>query len=483
LTNSSRRLAVVGGGISGLAAAVAIARRAAGSERSVELVLLEQDSRLGGLVLTEDFAGARIDLGGESLLARDADTLDTLAALGLGQAILRPGTTAASLWNGKRLVPIPKGSALGVPPHPLQRDVRRAIGWWGALRACLEPLRPGAAPDPDGPLGPFISSRLGRAVLERLVDPLLGGVYAGPASGLSIEAVSPQLLQALARDRSLLRGLRQLQPQTPEGAGSSTSPFLSLRGGLVTLTAALEAALPPGSVRLGARVRGLLYGPDGRGQLRIGADAPLTVDGVVLALPAPPAADILSAVAPQMSSDLRRQEYSSVAIVTLAYSDSAFPHELIGSGFLVPRHPRRVVTACTYLDRKWPLLRHDGLTLLRVSAGSLGEEWVLGLDDTTLVSSVHKSLRTMLGVTELPRMVKVQRWQPALPQYRAGQVAWRENMQRQASALPVPVVLTGAAYCGVGLAACLREGGAAGGRLWDTVERIPRARSGPSPCA
>jgi oxygen-dependent protoporphyrinogen oxidase len=209
-------------------------------------------------------------------------------------------------------------------------------------------------------------------------------------------------------------------------------------------------------------------------------DAPLMVDGVVLAVPAPAAAELLATIAPQMSSDLRRQEYSSVTVVTLAYPDSAFPQQLIGSGFLVPRYPRRVVTACTYLDRKWPHLRQDGLTLLRVSAGSLGEEWVLGLDDTTLVSSVHKSLRTMLGVTELPRLVKVQRWRPALPQYRAGQVAWRESMQRQANALPGPVVLTGAAYSGVGLAACLREGGTAGGRLWDAVERIPRARSEPS---
>jgi len=480
LSGPTRRLAVVGGGISGLAAAAEIVRRAATSASSVEVLVLEQGSRLGGIVLTEDFEGARINLGAESLMARDAGTLETLSALGLGDEIVRPGTTSASIWNGRRLLPIPAGSALGVPPHPLQRDVVRSIGSMGALRASLEPLLTGSAPNADGPLGPFISRRLGSAVFRRLVDPLLGGVYAGPATNLSIQAVAPQLLQALEKDRSLLRGLRQLQPPSNVESAPPKSPFLSLRGGLGDLVSALEAKLPSGSVRLGASVRELLAGPAGRAQLRIGAGPPLEVDGVVLALAAPGAADVLSTISPQMSSQLRRQEYSSVATVALAYSDAAFPKGLTGSGFLVPRSPRRVVTACTFLDRKWPHLRQDGLTLLRVSAGSLGEEWVLGLDDTTLVSSVHKTLRTMLGVSELPRAARVQRWQPALPQYRAGHVAWRESLQEQALALPVPAVLTGAAYLGVGLAACLREGAAAGQRLWDAVERSARARSNPA---
>jgi oxygen-dependent protoporphyrinogen oxidase len=169
-----------------------------------------------------------------------------------------------------------------------------------------------------------------------------------------------------------------------------------------------------------------------------------------------------------------------VATVTLAYPDAAFPKGLTGSGFLVPRRPRRVVTACTFLDRKWPHLRQDGLTVLRVSAGSLGEEWVLGLDDATLVSSVHKTLRTMLGVRDLPRAARVHRWQPALPQYRTGHVTWRESLQEQASALSAPTVLTGAAYLGVGLAACLRDGAAAGQRMWDAVEGSFRARSSPN---
>lgn len=483
MSNPTRRLAVVGGGISGLAAAVELARLAAASDDEVEVVLLEQGSRLGGIVLTEDFEGAPIDLGAESLLARDAGTVETLSALGLDDEIVRPATTSASIWNGRRLVPIPTGSALGVPPHPLQRRVVRSIGALGALRASLEPILGGSPPNPDGPLGPFISKRLGSAVFRRLVDPLLGGVYAGPATNLSIQAVAPQLLLALEKDRSLLRGLRQLQPRSGDLDVPPLSPFLSLRSGLGRLVSALEARLPPGSVRLDTSVQELRPGTGGRVQLRIGSGPPLEVEGVVLALAAPGAADVLSTISPQMSSELRRQEYSSVATVTLAYSDAAFPKSLTGSGFLVPRHPRRVVTACTFLDRKWTHLRQDGLTVLRVSAGSLGEEWVLGLDDATLVSSVHKTLRTMLGVSELPRAARVQRWQPALPQYRAGHVTWRQSLQGQASALTVPVVLTGAAYLGVGLAACLREGAAAGQRMWDAVQPSFRAHSSPTTSA
>ena len=474
MTPPPRRIAVVGGGVSGLAAAVALARRATLDQTAVELTVLEADHRLGGRVLGGELAGAMIDLGPESILAREADTWTLLKDLGVEAKVVRPGTTSASIWNGRRLVAIPRGFPLSVPAQMTwswRWDVVRAIGPLPALRAGLEPWLKGPVPSPDQALGPFISARLGRSVLRGLVDPLLGGIYAGSADQLSIGAVAPQLLQALRLDPSLLRGLRRMSSPTPPTAGAPPSPFITLRGGLSTLVEALAAALPAHAAKLGAQVSAIEAGPGGTCRLRVEGQPPLEVDGVVLALPAPHAAELLAGLAPEMSGQLRRQEYSSVATVTLAYPDDGFPRPLTGSGFLVPRFPRRVATACTFMDRKWPHLRQPGVTILRVSAGSLGEEWVLGLDDTTLASSVHKTLRTILGVTALPQAVLVQRWPQALPQYRAGHLAWTEAVQRQASALPVPLELTGASYQGIGLAACLRGGSGAGQKLWERLDR------------
>ena len=204
---------MIGGGVSGLAASLAVARRAASADTPVDLVLLEAEDRLGGRVLTEDFAGVQVDLGPESILARGADTWELLAELGIEAEVVRPETTSAGIWNGRRLVPIPKGFPLSIPPRltwSWRWDVVRAIGLLPALRAGLEPLLKGPVPDPDQALGPFISARLGRAVFRGLVDPLLGGIYAGSAEQLSIGAVAPQLLQALSLDPSLLRGLRRM---------------------------------------------------------------------------------------------------------------------------------------------------------------------------------------------------------------------------------------------------------------------------------
>ncbi len=467
---------MIGGGVSGLAASFAIVRRAASTGAPVELTLLEADDRLGGRVLTADFAGTRIDLGPESVLARGADTWELFADLGIETEVVRPGTTAAGIWNGRRLVPIPRGFPLSIPPRltwSWRWDVIRAIGPLPALRASLEPWLKGPVPDPDQALGPFISARLGQAVFRKLVDPLLGGIYAGSAEQLSLGAVAPQLLQALRLDSSLLRGLRRMSSPPPSPNGSPPTTFITLEGGLTRLVDALAASLPAGAARLGTRVTALAAGPAGSCQLRFGGEPHLEVDGVVLALPAARAAELLWGLAPEMSDQLGRQDYASVATVTLAYRDQAFPRPLTGSGFLVPRLPRRVVTACTFMDRKWPHLRQPGTTILRVSTGSLGEEWVLGLDDTTLVSSVHKSLRTVLGVTELPRSVRVQRWPQALAQYRAGHLAWAARLQQQAAALPLNLVLTGASYQGVGVAACLRDGTAAGQQLWDRLALSP----------
>ncbi len=460
----------MGGGVSGLAAARRLFLLGQEHGREVELTLLEAGPALGGRVTAKAFAGVNLDLGAESLLARSEETWELLSALGIAGQALAPGTTSASIWNGRRLVAIPPGSALGVPSRPWSIPVLRAIGIGGAARASLEPWLGHQRPDPDSALGPFIRQRVGPAVLGHLVDPLVGGVYAGSAAQLSLGAVAPQLLQALERSPSLLRGLRQMPLSNPSRSDSSRPTFVTFPDGLRTLVGALQDTLPAAAIRLQAKVEELLAAPGGGGgRLVVAGAATLDCDGVVLALPAPQAASLVAGIAPGLADTLRQQEWASVATVSLAYPERALPRPLVGSGFLVPRSRRRVVTACTFLDRKWPHLKRPGQVLLRASVGSAGDDSIVTMDDTTVVSMVHNQLRTMLGLTQFPEAALVQRWQPALPQYRAGHMAWRARAAELTARLPVPVVLAGASYQGVGIASCMQSAAASASVLFDRV--------------
>ncbi|MDA8394994.1 MAG: protoporphyrinogen oxidase [Candidatus Dormibacteraeota bacterium] len=458
------RLAVVGAGVSGLSAARELDRASREDRVPCRITVFEAEGRVGGRVLSAEVRGQRVDVGAESMLVRDPSTIEVLSALGLDGELVRPGTTSASIWSGRRLVPIPKGTSLGVPLHPLQPGVVRLLGPLGSLRAFLEPWLLGPTVTPDDPLGPFLEGRLGKAAVRRLVDPLLGGVYAGPAELLSVGAVAPHLLSALERDRSLLRGLRQ-QPAAPPGA---VTGFIALRSGLQTLAEKLAGGLDRSALRLQTPVRGAWPAPLGQMRVETGQGSE-EFDGLVLALPAPPAAELLQGLAPELARELRRQRYSNVATITLAYPESAISRRPPGSGFLVPRFPGRVVTACTFMDQKWPHLRQPGILLLRASAGGHGDDWPLEVDDATLVTSVHTHLRRHLGLRQVPLEARVQRWSPALPQYRAGHLAWRDSVEAQVAALPYPVVLAGAAYRGVGLEACLRDGVRAARALWQRL--------------
>ncbi|HEY6538403.1 MAG TPA: protoporphyrinogen oxidase [Candidatus Dormibacteraeota bacterium] len=467
MSERARRLAVVGAGISGLAAAAELARLARESSTELELSVFEASARPGGKLLTEEFAGAQVDLGAESLLLREPEILAAVTELGLKASVIRPATTSASIWNGRRLNPIPRRSVLGVPLQPWRPDVIRAIGLAGAARASVEPWIRRGRPEPDGPLGGFLRRRVGNAAFSGLVDPLLGGVYAGPAADLSLGAVAPPLLAAAQRNGSLLRGLRQAAALA--APTSAETPFASFALGLGQLVKALLGKLPSGSIELARPVAGLAPADGGRVRVQTATEA-LVVDGVVLAVPAPAAAMVLGGLGPGLVPLLRRLEYASVATVTLAYPDRAIGQPLLGSGFLVARRPRRPVTACTFLDRKWPHLRQPGLTILRASAGSFGDEWLLALDDTTLVSAVHRELRGILSLTEVPAEVRVERWHGGLPQYRTGHLEWRARVFEAAAELPAPLVLTGAAFGGVGVASCLREGAGAGRALWASTQ-------------
>jgi oxygen-dependent protoporphyrinogen oxidase len=295
---------------------------------------------------------------------------------------------------------------------------------------------------------------MGTEVVERLVEPLLGGVYAGRADLLSLDATLPHIATAARTERSLLRAARAIAAEAPADAGPV---FTTVRGGMGRLPEAV-ASSSGAEVRTGVMVRELSRTPGGWRLVAGPARDPETIeaDAVVVALPAPAAARLLAAEVPKAAAELSRVDYASMAIVTLAYPWQAFPEPPSGSGYLVPPVEGRAVKAATFSSAKWPHLAEadPGVFVLRCSIGRLGEEFILQRDDDELVALAMAEMAEIIGVRGLPLESRVTRWGGALPQYNVGHLD-RVARVRAAVAVQPGLAVCGAAYDGVGIPACV----------------------------
>jgi protoporphyrinogen/coproporphyrinogen III oxidase len=465
------KVAVVGGGVAGLAAAARVREL----EPAAEVTVIERSDRPGGKLRTGELAGLPIELGAENFLVRDPATGDESAAvrvarrLGLGADLVHPAKGTAALAVDGVLRPMPGGTLMGVPAR---LDLLDGVAKPAADRDTDEG-RPLLARGQDVAVGALVRDRLGDQVVDRLVDPLLGGVYAGRADLLSLAATMPALAAAATTEHTLTGAARAALAASAAHRPAPGSPvFATVSGGVERLVRAMAAQL---TVRLGAPVRELRRsGP--RWTLVLGpVPRPETIeaDAVVLAVPAGPAARLLADVAPAAGAEVGVLDYASVALVALALPAVQLP-EL--SGFLVPAGEGFDIKAATFFTSKWAhLRREDGTVLVRASVGRYGElasrtgklgrdEQVLQRDDASLTALVLSELSTLLG-RPLPAPVDslVQRWGGALPQYAPGhldRVVRARSALRAAGARPgtPPLALAGAAYDGVGIPACVRSG-------------------------
>lgn len=466
MTAERRHVVVVGGGITGLAAAHALAH----APRPPRVTLLEADDRLGGKILTTEIAGHPVDAGPDAFLARVPWATDLCRRLGLGDELVSPARGRAFVWSRGRLRPLPEDLVLGVPTAlwPLARSGIVPIP--GLVRAGLDLVLPADAPGGDEAIGSLVTRRLGRTVSERLVDPLLGGIYAGDADRLSASMAAPQLVAVARRHRSLILGLRAHRREHPP---DPTQPvFHTLPAGLGRLVDRLAAAVEGVDLRLGTRVEAVAS--DGPGcRLTLDGQAPLGADAVVLATPAHVSSRLLAGAAPAAAGGLAGIEHASVVLVTLAIDAGALPGPLDGSGYLVPRGEGLLHTACSWASSKWAHLAEPGRVLLRVSAGRLGDDRPLRLDEDELLDRLLGELRLVMGLSGEPSAVRVNRWVDAFPQYPPGhldRVAGIEARVREA----IPgVELAGAAYRGIGVPACIRQGEEAAARVLARLEPAP----------
>jgi protoporphyrinogen/coproporphyrinogen III oxidase len=515
-----RTVAVIGGGIAGLAAAWELTSAAA---HGLRVIVLESAPRLGGKLLTGTIGGQAVDLGPDCFVARRPEAWTLCAELGLDEELVAPGRRGAYVWARGRLRPLPAGLALGVPTRlgPLARSGICSPA--GLVRPVFDLARPSfgssrtAEPATDRSVGDIVRRRLGSQVTERLVGPLIGGIHAGPVDTMSAEAVFAPLLAASGRPGSLMRALRDCAPAPdapaldapaldapapdasapdasgvtpgvsgaagrPGGASAGGGPvFLGVRGGLGRLVDRLARALEERGVELrtATPVQALTRTPPagpgagrapaagtdaagrgGRWTIHTEGDA-VEADGVVVAVPGPAAATLFRPHDKTLADTLGAVAYASVAIVTLRFPAGAVDRALDGTGFLVPAGGRHgdapLVTACTWLSSKWPQLQRPGEVIVRASAGRYGDDRNASLTDDALVARCIAELGTMMGVRGTATEAVVTRWPGSFPQYTVGHRDRVAAVEAAAAALPSTAV-AGAALHGIGIPACIGSG-------------------------
>jgi len=489
---------IVGGGIAGLAAAFFL------RDEPVRVTVLEGSPRLGGKLSVSEVAGVPVDEGAEALLVTRPEGTGLIAELGLAGDRVAPGTTSSAIWTLGALHPLPRRQFMGVPSDLAELNRSGVVSGAGAARASQDLELPPTAREGDVPVADFVGARFGAEVVDRLVDPLLGGVYAGRSAELSFDATMPALASASRRHRSLAEAAGSLLPspppsapvaeqdRAPGGTRSGGSVFTSLAGGLGQLPAFLAKA-SGAEIRTAAVTRALSPAPNapdspaGQGpgpgwRLTLGSAASeelIHADAVILAVPARPAARLLAGVpgASAAVAAFGEISYASMAIVTLAYPRSAFPGAssagglatLGWSGYLVPAVDGRTVKAVTFSTVKWPHLTDPApgaapLEIVRCSVGRIGEEAVLQRADEDLAALAAAELAAATGVHGAPVAHRVTRWGGALPQYTVGHLD-RVARIRAAVATQPGLAVCGAAYEGVGIPACVATARAAADRV------------------
>jgi oxygen-dependent protoporphyrinogen oxidase len=458
-----RRLAVVGGGITGLTAAREAARA------GWRVTLLEADARTGGKLALGAVAGVPVDLGAESILARRSEGTGLAEEVGLGEDVVHPATTAAGILSRGELHPIPGGQLMGVPGDLRALAASGLLSAAALARVRADRLLPRTPVDGDVAIGEYVARRLGRDVVGRLVEPLLGGVYAGHADRLSLAATVPQLVPLAAAGTSLSKGVRDLLARSARN-GASGPVFAGIRGGVgrLPIAVAKDAENHSADLRTGVSVDALVRlvsgvrgggagveGASGGWRLELSDGTALDADAVVLAVPAYVAARLLAGHASAAAQRLAAIEYASMAIVTFALPHAALgPQGLPGSGFLVPPADGRAIKASTFSTAKWPWLAHSAgdLVVLRASLGRHGEERDLDRDDADLAKAALADLSDAIGLSGTPVDTHVQRWHESLPQYAVGHLTRVADVR---AALPEGVAVAGAAYDGIGIPACI----------------------------
>ena len=477
MDRNAHRLVVIGGGITGLSAAHRLVESGREQSIPIDVRVLEASGRIGGHIRTERLGEFLLEAGPDSLLGRKPAAEDLCERIGLGGDLVPLGgpVAATEVVLRGRLQRVPDGFMI-MAPRKLGPMLRSPLfSPLGKLRMLCEPWvtrRPDTVADES--LASFVQRRFGREVLERVAEPIVGGLYTARAEELSLRLTLPQFLDFEDRHGSVTPALRRARARD----GGARARFLTLAGGLERLVETLASRLPAGAVSTSANVEAIRYEP-GRASWRIqlAGGATLGADAVVLACPAFVSSRILKESDPDLAGALAGLSYASCATVTLAYPESAVALPSTGSGFFVPRTERLAILACSYVSRKFQGRAPHGVVVLRCFLGGAQNPGVLEREDGELADLAHATVGRLLRIAGKPSLARVHRFPESMPQYRVGQASRIEALQARAERR-VGLQLAGSVVGANGIPDCIQSGEDAATRaLEGLADRAERLRS------
>lgn len=469
---ASKRVVVVGGGIAGLAAAYRLKTRG-----GVSVTLVESDSRLGGKIRTDRVDGFVVEGGPDTFLSYKPRGIGLCRELGLEDRLhgTNEKVRRTFVMRGGALYELPEGLTGLIPSRfgPMLRT--GLISPLGKLRMGLDYLIPPRSTNGDESLAAFVERRLGRELYDRLIEPLMSGIYAGDGEQLSLGATFPQLRQTEREHGSLIRGMLAAKRGRPVSGRGGTGPggkqwpaFVTPTTGLAEIVEALESRLGDVDIRRGTPVGRVEAGPVGYRLILENGEA-LGAESVVLATPAFVTSRLVEGLDPDMAGVLRAIPHVSTATVSVAYPLGDIPRPLDGYGYIIPRAEGRSILACTWTSTKFPHRAPEGYGLIRAFIGRAGQGDVLRGSDDDLVGLVREELRAVLGITAPPMMRRVFRWPDAMPQYTLGHLDRLATIERRLAAHP-GLFVAGNAYRGIGIPDCIQSGESAAERMLGFLE-------------
>jgi oxygen-dependent protoporphyrinogen oxidase len=462
------RLAVIGGGISGLAAAHRLTELAP----AADVTLYEQAEQLGGILRTVERDGFLVERSADMFTLRDPWAMELCQRIGFQDQLISTNEQhrRAFVVRDGRLHPVPRGWSLLSPTSIRALMGSRLLSLPGRLRVAWDYFKPAGGSGQDESLASFARRRLGREAYERIVQPLVGGIFTADPEKLSMAAALPQFLAMEQSAGSLIRGGKRAARTQGHGAagGARYGQFMAPRKGLSSLVDAIAAQLPAGSVRCQQRVNQLRHNPDGGWQLELSSPAgdtqEVTVDGIILATPASHAADLVQTIAPSLAKQLGEITSASAAVISLGYRREKILHPLDGFGLVVPLVENRPLIAVSFASVKFSGRAPDGHVLFRVFIGGACQGALLEQSDDQLVETAVSQLEQLLGAQGEPVLTELARWQGAMPQYHVGHLDRVSAIESSLSGL-ANLELAGNAYHGVGIPACIHAGESAAERI------------------
>lgn len=465
----SRRIVIIGGGISGLAVAHRLFERSRASSNSEpQVLLLERSDSVGGTIRTQRHDGFLLETGPDSFISEKPEALELSRRIGLEEHLIQTNSEhrRSFIVRQGKLLPVPEGFQLLAPSRLWPFITSEIFSWTGKARMALELFLPRHAPDngsADESLADFVRRRFGREALERMAQPMVGGIYTADPEKLSLKATMPRFLEMERKHRSLIWAMwnnrRKLTREEMQGtSGARYSLFLSFDEGMQLLPDTLAARLPAGVIRLKTNVERIIFDKEKREwTIDTGAAEKISADAVCLALPAYAAGSLLREVDSQLASELEAIPYASTATINFGWRREDIAHPLNGFGFVVPFAERRTILACTFTSIKFKGRAPEGHTILRAFVGGALQPEMFALDEEEMTRRVLDDLRALLGIERPPLFSVVEKWPRSMAQYMIGHLERVARIKQRVYALG-SLQLAGNAYHGAGIPDCIRGG-------------------------